>query len=603
MSIKVQGQVVITDDKKGLFDKVNPGAYTTAERDALTPAIGDIVFNSQDEELQVWNGVEWGSAGSGSGGIGTPVNVLTPLDGAGVGGAYTFTPQTDTITETKQILDNGYSPAQSQGASGNEANGLVYHNGIYVLLCEDRPPLWSEDEGLTWTSSTAWPGGNYWHALTHNGNVFCAVGSNDEKIATSTDGKTWTAVSSKPNCNFKCIASNPATGQMVAGGSTGLFYSTNDGASWSKCAVTNDGSPDITGIAYGGGRYVAVSGNMSYSPAYSTNGTYFTYPQTRLVSNGTQWKGPIYDPDSGLFSIFWALANNVYLNHFTSSNGSSWTKYEKNISQESLEHVAYGNGLYVLIPYYKNYFRTSTVANGFNSWSQLNMFYNNTSQKVYRAFYTNNRWWVFATRLFRNPTTNFGSHWGSRNYNDQTGQDNHYRLTLAGTDIYDAADGSLRPDFTLEGVFTSGQGVSSSGDGTLSAAEYTNGSVLEIRAQGNFYVGDSVRRNGQVTEYGPSPADVEFTSSNAGTAPFNGTEATLAYRTWTLETRASNSDPWTVVTTADDYGPVPTQDGATPWSGKPTLAANTQYRVKVEYHSANARSVESDYNYFTTGDS
>ena len=84
MSIKVQGQVVITDDKKGLFEQVNPGSYTTAQRDALTPAIGDIVFNSEADELQVWDGTEWGSAGSGTNGVIQPeVEVLTPLDRAG----------------------------------------------------------------------------------------------------------------------------------------------------------------------------------------------------------------------------------------------------------------------------------------------------------------------------------------------------------------------------------------------------------------------------------------------------------------------------------------------------------------------------------------
>ena len=83
MSIKVQGQVVITNDKKGQFEQVNPGAYTTTERDALTPAIGDIVFNSEADELQVWDGTEWGSTGSANGLIQPQVEVLTPLDRAG----------------------------------------------------------------------------------------------------------------------------------------------------------------------------------------------------------------------------------------------------------------------------------------------------------------------------------------------------------------------------------------------------------------------------------------------------------------------------------------------------------------------------------------
>ena len=102
---------------------------------------------------------------------------------------------------------------------------------------------------------------------------------------------------------------------------------------------------------------------------------------------------------------------------------------------------------------------------------------------------------------------------------------------------------------------------------------------------------------------GPSPSEVEFTSQNSGTTPVSASDATLSSRKWTLETRASSSDPWSVVVEADDYSPVGSQNGSTPWANKPTLQANTQYRVKVEYNSANARSVESDYNTFTTGNS
>lgn len=62
MAIKVQGEVVINDDKKGLFKQINPGSYTTAERDALSPATGDLVYNSDDQELQLWDGSQWAAA-------------------------------------------------------------------------------------------------------------------------------------------------------------------------------------------------------------------------------------------------------------------------------------------------------------------------------------------------------------------------------------------------------------------------------------------------------------------------------------------------------------------------------------------------------------
>jgi len=68
-----------------------------------------------------------------------------------------------------------------------------------------------------------------------------------------------------------------------------------------------------------------------------------------------------------------------------------------------------------------------------------------------------------------------------------------------------------------------------------------------------------------------------------------------------LETRASSSDPWTVVTESDDYDIAAGQDGSTPWSSSPTLQPNTAYRVKVSYYSDNAEPVESVYSTFETG--
>ena len=66
MAIKVNGINVINDGRKGEFRSTNPGRYTEVERDNLTPAVGDIVFNTTENELQVWNGTEWASAGGAS---------------------------------------------------------------------------------------------------------------------------------------------------------------------------------------------------------------------------------------------------------------------------------------------------------------------------------------------------------------------------------------------------------------------------------------------------------------------------------------------------------------------------------------------------------
>ena len=139
--------------------------------------------------------------------------------------------------------------------------------------------------------------------------------------------------------------------------------------------------------------------------------------------------------------------------------------------------------------------------------------------------------------------------------------------------------------------------------GTLTAdANPSDPSITLTDVTGTWTSGMTAVGQTQLTKYAAGPDDITFTSQNAGTTPFNGTDATLAFRRWTLESRASAGDPWVVVDTYEDYDIVASQDGATPWSSnKPTLAPNTMYRVKVAYISTNADPVESVYNTFTTG--
>ena len=40
-------------------------SYTTAQRDALSAVIGDLIYNSEDEQVQVWDGSKWKGASAG----------------------------------------------------------------------------------------------------------------------------------------------------------------------------------------------------------------------------------------------------------------------------------------------------------------------------------------------------------------------------------------------------------------------------------------------------------------------------------------------------------------------------------------------------------
>ena len=67
MAIKISGTDAIDNNRRGLFNKVNPGSYTTSEANSLSKSEGDIIYNSSEKVLKVWNGSEWVSVGSDAG--------------------------------------------------------------------------------------------------------------------------------------------------------------------------------------------------------------------------------------------------------------------------------------------------------------------------------------------------------------------------------------------------------------------------------------------------------------------------------------------------------------------------------------------------------
>ena len=129
----------------------------------------------------------------------------------------------------------------------------------------------------------------------------------------------------------------------------------------------------------------------------------------------------------------------------------------------------------------------------------------------------------------------------------------------------------------------------------------SEGSTLYVDSSTGTWLPGLYAKGSETTVSAPSADEITFTSTNAGTTSFSGVDATLSSRTWTLESGPSATGPWTVVDTYVDYDALASQDGATPWSSnKPALAADTFYRVKVQYDSTNAESVESVYSTFKT---
>ena len=140
-------------------------------------------------------------------------------------------------------------------------------------------------------------------------------------------------------------------------------------------------------------------------------------------------------------------------------------------------------------------------------------------------------------------------------------------------------------------------------EASITSVAGSDGNKLLVDGSTGTWVPGLYAKGSETTIDAPGPDEITFTSQNQGTPTFSGVDATLASRTWTLESGTTATGPWTLVDTYVDYDVLNSQTGATPWtSNKPNLTPNTFYRVKVQYNSTNAESVESVYNTFKTGD-
>jgi hypothetical protein len=153
------------------------------------------------------------------------------------------------------------------------------------------------------------------------------------------------------------------------------------------------------------------------------------------------------------------------------------------------------------------------------------------------------------------------------------------------------------------GTWNTGETITGSElSATAADVDFLDGNSLGVSNVSGTWLPGLYAQGAEITSYAPSPQSIVFTSMNAGTTPFSGTDATLTSRTWTLEQSDFAVGPWTEVGTYIDYAANESQDGASPWADHPDLQPNQFYQVKVRYDSNNADFRESTFNTFKTGD-
>ena len=169
--------------------------------------------------------------------------------------------------------------------------------------------------------------------------TFVAVSVSSNIAATSLDGVTWTARTVFPSASgLHSVAANNGTFVTVSQTINGtIYYSSNQGVNWAPVSA----APIGYGVAYGGGKFVAIS-SLSKNVTVSSNGAPNTWTN---YSNVTFSNALAITYGSGKFVVVGANANAAY-----SSDGVNWNLTPiANLANVGYQSVAYGGGQFVAV--------------------------------------------------------------------------------------------------------------------------------------------------------------------------------------------------------------------------------------------------------------
>ena len=580
-----------------------------------------------------------------TGAIHTPVEVLTPFDGAGVGGDKTYNPMTNTISAVQraegsdykttgggynyQIMWRGLEYLNGELISGH---GTSYSDRYYQLIQHDpagsninsfNPHMmtsnsqaigqrmgfayglgkwvnvgWGDSYNYDWliSVSDSW-NGTYlgrngeqpWGTLNIQhwyGNNYGAryINFNDVHFANN----MFVAVAEVDGADSRASSHNNNYYDQMT------IYSSTDGLNWSYRTGPRGQWQAVT---YGNGRWVVVGKNQS---------SIVTNTRMATSTDGISWSSVSGAPFSGYGDI--AFGNGVFVAvaHYSgsennnspicySTDGLNWTTTSATPGRYT--HITYGDGKFVAYNgSYGSYGGKMVVSEDGINWTAYtgpkkdNGQQNNSLGLTYGGGYF---WAGGYGYLFKSAD---GRNWDPEKVS----------VSLLNDDVLDSSDSSVVNGASLSTVIPQYTQVAADSNPGVTGEIYeiTSPTTMTLyNVVGTWTTGMKIVGQTSINSYAPSPADITFTSENANTTAVSATGTTLLSRTWTLETRASDSDPWTVQVEYEDFSIASSQDGATPWTNnKPTLLPNTQYRVKVAYNALGARTQESPYHTFTTGD-
>jgi hypothetical protein len=270
---------------------------------------------------------------------------------------------TDGITWTA-VANSTFSKTTSLSGYEN-VQKIAWGNGKFVAVATNGAMAYSSD-GITWAAvaNSTFGSGilSYIKAIAWGNGKFVAVGTS---VAYSPDGVTWTAVTNHTFGTTPIQAIAYGNGKFVAAGGGKMAYS-SDGITWSAVANSPFSNLiTVNSIACDNGKFVAVGfgqwqngGKIAYSSdgitwtAVAENKNPFYYPYTQ----GDEYN--VYaDSAANIRAVAYGNGKFVAVSYggktAVSSDGSTWTVVAETVfGREYLDgtvSIAYGNNKFVAI--------------------------------------------------------------------------------------------------------------------------------------------------------------------------------------------------------------------------------------------------------------
>ena len=276
------------------------------------------------------------------------VGDATVILGSGLGGT---TPENDlTITVTATTEDSTNSIV-SLSISGTPRAGR------YVAVTTDGLYAYSDD-GETWLEGNLPFSGTFVRIIAAK-NRFIALPTDDNKVAFSYDGQSWIQRSLPVTAKWKDItfggnldSANSSNGKFViVGEQTQSALYSSDGLSWGNgtLPVGDDSSGDEwQAVAYGQGRFVAITGSQYKDVAYSTDGETWTRYNNVLPAGNFQFIDLVYGRNR--FMAFTVDGDII----MSLDKGETWIEGTTAPTQDgstamNWKRIKYGQGVFVAI--------------------------------------------------------------------------------------------------------------------------------------------------------------------------------------------------------------------------------------------------------------